>query len=366
MVGLRVFRNVFASVIVTTLACMAPAQEFECRLSATDVYEKVSGNVVKIISFSIDQHRVMGRVRPGTGSGIEISPGLILTNYHVVQGAKLIGVGGIDWSFEAELVGGDPVLDLALLRVPFFSREFSEIEIGAYADLKVGQRAYVLGYPLGVGLTLSEGLVSGLDRQLPINTLSWTTRYIQTDAAVSPGNSGGAMLDGCGRIIGIVSFSSSHPQAENMGYALPADGILPLIEEIEAKGHISRPWHGIYGQMITPLIATLLTTDPSELPEGFMVETVEPGSAADKIGLRGGYLPVMWGVAEILIGGDVITHVDNRPIRTLNDALDTVGGLSVGDVISLKVWRDGQSFDLSAVLEERPTFETDLWTYAQQ
>ncbi|NDW46689.1 S1C family serine protease [Ruegeria sp. PrR005] len=361
------FLKIFcASMIASALAFSVAAKEPECTFSATEVYERIADNIVKIISFSIDQHRVLERVRPGIGSGIEIEPGLILTNYHVVQGAKLIGASTNDWAFEAQFLGGDPVLDLALLRVPFYERNFVAPEFGAYNDLDVGQRAYVLGYPLGVGLTLSEGLVSGLDRQIPLNTLSWTTRYIQTDAAVSPGSSGGALLDDCGRIIGLVSMISSHPQAENMGYALPIDSIMPLVGEIEEKGYVSRPWHGLYGQMMTPLIATLLLTDPASVPEGFMVETVEPGSAAEKIGIKGGFLPVMWGFSEILIGGDVITHVNGQPIRSREDALKTVGALEVGDVISLTVWRDGVSLELQAELEERRNFESDLWVNGQR
>ena len=356
---LAAVRIVFAA-LMAAVPHHAAAQQPECTLSPTEIYETVSGNIVQVISFSIDPHRVLDRVRPGTGSGIEISPGLILTNYHVVRGGRLIGVSSDDWSFEAELIGGDPVLDIALLRIPVAGREVTLPGFGSYGDLVVGQRAYVVGYPLGIGRTLSEGVISGLDRQIPLNTLSWTTRYIQTDAAVSPGNSGGALLDGCGRIIGMVSMRSSHPQAENLGYALPMDSIRPLLAEIEAKGRVSRPWHGLYGQMMTPLIASLLGWNPFFVPDGFLVETVEPGSAADKAGLRGGIVPVHWGLIEILVGGDVITEVNDQPITTLAEALTAVGSLQIGDTVRLKVWRDGEELELEATLEERPNFDSDV------
>ena len=357
--------HALATVIMTLFTFASAAQDAGCTLPPTQIYENVSGKIVKIISLSIDQHRVVGRVQPGTGTGMLIGPGLILTNFHVVKGGGLIGVSSDDWAFEAELLGGDPVLDLAVLRIPFADQAFDALEFGSYAELKVGQRAYVLGHPMGVGLTMSEGLISGLDRRIPINTLSWTTSYIQTDAAISPGNSGSALLDACGRVVGMVSMTSGDPQAENLGYALPIDSILPLVEEIRTKGRVSRPWHGIYGQMMTPLIAALIMTDPTVAPEGFMIETVEPGSAADKIGLMGGLFPVMWGVTELLVGGDIITQVNGHSIKSLEDALGAVGRLEIGEVIKLQVWREGQLLDFEVALEERPMFESDLWNNSQ-
>ncbi len=332
-----------------------------CEITPPEIYERVGSNIVHVVSFGVDPYRVAGRDQSGSGSGILIEPGLVLTNYHVVQHGRLMVVVSDEGSFEAELIGTDPVFDIALLAIPSWGGGNKDVVFGSYNDLVVGQKAYVLGYPLSIGLTLTAGIISGLDRKLPLNTNSWTTRYIQTDAAVSPGNSGGALLDACGRVIGLVTLKSSHPDSENIGYALPIDSALPLVEEIVETGQVARPWHGLYGQMMSPLIGRLMLLDENALPEGFLIETIEPGSAADKAGLQGGIIPVTWGNAEILIGGDVITEVNGEPIRDLGQALEAVESLKIGEAVRLRVWREGNVFEVTAEINERPSLERDLW-----
>ena len=259
------------------------------------------------------------------------------------------------------MIGSDPVFDVAFLAVPSWGAGKKDVIFGRYNDLVVGQKAYVLGYPLSIGLSLTAGIISGLNRKIPLNTNSWTTRYIQTDAAVSPGNSGGALLDACGRVIGLVTLKSSNPDSENIGYAMPIDSVLPLIGEIVETGRVARPWHGLYGQMMSPLIGRLMLLEANSLPEGFLIETIEPGSAADKAGLQGGTIPVTWGSADILIGGDVITEVNGKPIRNLDQALEAVESLEIDDTVRLKVWREGKRFEVTAEIKERPSLERDLW-----
>ena len=278
-----------------------------------------------------------------------------------MQNGGLIVVVSDEGSFEAELIGSDPVFDVAFLAVPSWGAGKKDVIFGRYNDLVVGQKAYVLGYPLSIGLSLTAGIISGLNGKIPLNTNSWTTRYIQTDAAVSPGNSGGALLDACGRVIGLVTLKSSNPDSENIGYALPIDSVLPLIGEIVETGRVARPWHGLYGQMMSPLIGRLMLLDANSLPEGFLIETIEPGSAADKAGLQGGTIPVTWGSADILIGDDVITEVNGKPIRNLDQALEAVESLEIGDTVRLKVWREGKRFEVTAEIKERPSLERDLW-----
>ena len=124
---------------------------------------------------------------------------------------------------------------------------------------------------------------------------------------------------------------------------------------------MARPWHGIYGQMVTPLILALLGADPRDDITGFLVETIEPGSGADRAGLRGGQLPVLWGMGEFVLGGDIVTHVNSRPILSIGDAIEVVEALKIGDTIKVDFLRDGISKSTSISLEERPIFDSDAF-----
>ncbi len=360
------FRHFFGSFVVA-LMLAAPVRgeltEQSCAGSPVELYAELAPRVVQIIIIGIDPFRVAGRVSSASGSGILLSETTVLTNYHVVSGGQLIAVASGDWTQEARLVGSDPALDVAVLELSEPVKVGPPLRAAKYDELVIGQSAYVIGFPLGVGSTMTSGIVSGLDRLLPINTVSWTTRYIQTDAPISPGNSGGALLDACGRIIGLVTLRSGNPGAENMGYALPFEKAMELVDEILDHGHVKRPWHGIYGQMVSPLIQSLMGGwfGPSG---GFLVETVEPGSAADEAGIKGGVLPLLWGNNEIILGGDVILEVNGQPIETLDVALAVVGGLEIGQSVDVVVWRDGKILNLTATIKERPPQESDIWVHA--
>jgi putative serine protease PepD len=214
-------------------------------------------------------------------------------------------------------MGIDPTLDVALLRPAGEGIAAAPLDLAPPAAIAIGQEVHVIGYPLGIGKSISAGIVSGVSRILPRTTSSWLSPYIQTDAAVSPGNSGGPLLDGCGRVVGLIAGKINAPSAENLAFAIPTEVLAPVVEELAAKGRVSRPWHGLYGQMVTPPILLMLGAPPWEAEglTGFLVETIEPGSAADRAGLKGGVWPVMWGPTEILLGGDIITEVNGVPDR---------------------------------------------------
>lgn len=363
--GWIAFSRIGALALGLALASGSPARAEDmspasCARPATEIYAALAPRVVQVVSIGIDPFRVAGRVLPGSGSGILLSTTTVLTNYHVVHGGRLVGVMTDDWARDATLIGGDPALDVALLELAEPVPTGAALRFAPFDGLAVGQTAHVIGYPLGIGRTMSSGIVSGLDRLIPLNTISWTTRYIQTDAAISAGNSGGALVDACGRLVGLVTLRRFDPGAENMGYALPFDTVMPLVEEILETGHVARPWHGLYGQMVTPLIGELIGGffGPQA---GFLVETVEPGSAADRAGIRGGVFPILWGQSQIILGGDVILAVEGKPLETLSYALRAVESLEIGQTVGLVIWRDGEILELSAEIVERPAQESDLW-----
>ena len=229
----------------------------------------------------------------------------------------------------------------------------------------MGAQVFALGFPLGVGRSISAGIVSGQNRVLPRSTSSWLSPFLQTDAAISPGSSGGPLLDDCGRVVGMVTLGSTYPGVENLGFVIPNAVLTPVLEALARDGHVARPWHGLFGQMATPPILGMMGFPPELWADatGFLVETVEPGSAADRAGLTGGYFPVLWGGQEIVLGGDIITRVDDRRILTLDDALEAVRSLQIGDTVEIGYLRDGEAAVASVEIEERPLLEAEMRLY---
>lgn len=351
----------------TATAQKSPAPD--CNLSAAEVYRRVSPSVTTVISLVIDPFRASDRVSLRQGSGVALAQeGLVATNFHVIADAQWIGVE-TPWGLRtASVVGGDPIVDLAVIRVDGGVGAGEPMAFAPSDAIEMGQPVYVVGYPLGIGQSISAGIVSGLGRVIPLNTLSWLYPYIQTDAAVSRGNSGGALADGCGRLVGLVTLTSHHPDAENIAFAIPVGALEAALPELIASGRIARPWHGLYGQTydMAAVIGLDIAGRRPAFREGFLVETVEPGSAADRAGLRGGDLPVKVGAREIILGGDIIVEVDGRRIRTAADAVAAVRALRIGDTVEITFLRGDHEFQASVRVEERPTLERDLEPYRAQ
>lgn len=342
------------------------AREPSCEKEAVDIYSGLEDKVVEVFAIGINPFRVSGRVKLGSGTGFLISDGYIVTNFHVIAGAQDIAVFAEDAPIYFDIVGVDPSLDIAVLRpwAPIGDKPGIPMAEGA---VEIGQKAYAIGFPFHLGKTLSAGIVSGDSRVLPMTTSSWLSPFIQTDAAISPGNSGGPLVDSCGRLIGMVTAAISASGAENLGFAVPVSVLQPVLKEIIETGKVSRPWHGLYGQIATPPILLMLGIREEDWEDmtGFLVETVEPGSAADRAGLRGGTWPVMWGGQEILLGGDIITHVNGVRITSRDEALSMTLALKPGDTVNIVFLRDREKTEVSVVIEERPILFEDINIYRQ-
>jgi len=291
-----------------------------------------------------------------TGAGIVFDDkGDIVTNAHVVYGAKqlLVSFDNGD-SYPAVMVGADPLSDIAIVRIT--DSEAVKVPPASFGDsqaLEIGQEVLAIGYPFELDKTASRGIVSGLNRKIPITTMSWLMPLIQTDAAVNPGNSGGPLVDMCGKVIGMMTLSGQ--KADNVAFAIPSASLSDIAPQLIAKGHVVRPWHGINGKIVPDLFVAFF-----EMPSGLLVETVEPGSPAEKVGLHGGLLPIVIGSEEYLVGGDIITGVNGQKLDTLDDVLRVVRSLKVGDELTVNVWRDGEDRTVKVVLPERPVLSGDL------
>jgi S1-C subfamily serine protease len=349
--------------VAFTMHCMvslsaSTALAATCEKSFADVFEVVSPSVVMVTAITVDPYRLTNRIMPKLGSGFVIDPGdLIVTNSHVVYGASVLAVQSKDGEqISAKLVGADPILDLAVLRAQAPTMNLHPLRLGDSDALRVGDEVMAVGNSMGLGQTATTGVVSGLNRVLPLSTMSYLQPFIQTDAAINPGNSGGPLVTRCGAAVGVNTMMLK--EAQTTGFAVPANLLKQVIPELLEHGRVIRPWHGIYGRIVDPVLATIL-----HLPavSGFLIETVEPGSPAEKVGLKGGTLPVQIGMQKFLLGGDIVTEVNNTKLTNMKAVLAILNGFKVGQVVNLKYLRPGQGLKtVTATLVERPPLPGDL------
>jgi len=353
------FRRGFIALLVAAtlpLSWNSASAEPGCGMELPEAFKAVAPSVMRIFSVSIDSFRLTQRVEMETGAGIVFDDkGHIVTNAHLVYGAKQLLVT-IDEQgmYPAEVVGADPISDLAVVKITDGeSLKLPPARFGNSQTLKIGEDVFTVGFPLEMSKTVSRGIVSGLNRQVPMTAMSWLTPMIQTDAAVNPGNSGGPLVDLCGAVVGITTLTGQ--KAENVAFAIPAAIVNEIVPQLITKGHVVRAWHGINGKIVPDLFVAFF-----EMPRGLLVETIEPGSPAEKIGLHSGLLPIVIGTEEYLVGGDVITAVNGKPLTVLTDVAQIARNLKVGDKISVTYWRDGEEKTVDVVLPERPVLTGDL------
>jgi S1-C subfamily serine protease len=312
------------------------------------LFEAARGSVVFIATTGTAYDpwtRNVFRVPRGTGSGFVWDRlGHVVTNHHVLAGASGATVRLADGrAFQAVLVGASPAHDLAVLRIPVGTARPEPIPIGTSHDLRVGQRVFAIGNPFGLDWTLTTGIVSALNRELPSETGVPIRELIQTDAAINPGNSGGPLIDSAGRLIGVNTaiFSPSGAFA-GIGFAVPVDTVNRVVPRLIAEGRYLRPALGIAvdEQMNQALSARLGV-------EGVFVLRVEPNSPAARAGLE----PARVGRDGAVQPGDVVLALGGRPVRRVADLLDALDRLRPGEEVALTVLRGGSRVELRIVPE---------------
>ena len=276
------------------------------------------------------------QVRRSSGSGFFITAtGEIVTNHHVIEDADKIRVRLVDdVEYEAEVVGIDPATDIALLRVVKPDREFDHLALGDSAAVRVGQWVMAAGNPLEMEHSVTVGVVSAKGRALGLSAESNSfENFIQTDAAINFGNSGGPLVDLHGNVIGI--NTAINAAGQNIGFAIPIDVARRILPQLRENGRVVRGYLGVSINNINPGEGEAFGLDSND---GALVVQVVPDHAADKAGVR---------------HGDVIVKVDGQPIKNTRELIDTISAMPPETKVELRVMRDGTPETLTVTLEER-------------
>lgn len=306
------------------------------RASPSVVYITTLDKVVNLWTMSVKE------VPRGTGSGfVWDERGHIVTNYHVIAGAKAAQIRLSDHrSFPAELVGASPENDLAVLRIKT-DRRPAPLPLGQSRDLLVGQRVIAIGNPFGFDYTFTTGVVSALDRS--VETEGGAVHHlIQTDAAINPGNSGGPLLDSAGRLIGVnASIYSPSGASAGIGFAIPADTVNRVVPEIIAYGYFRRPTIGV---VVNDRLSEIVTRQLGV--KGALILEVEADTPAAQAGLRGSRM----GRDGSILPGDIIQAIDGQPVENLAAMDKLMDGRRIGEQVEFRLMREGRAFAVTLSL----------------
>ncbi|MDD4312193.1 MAG: trypsin-like peptidase domain-containing protein [Eubacteriales bacterium] len=308
-----------------------------------DIYDAVSPGVVGVLNY-VEATSASGKAIDelyGSGTGFAVSSeGYILTNAHVVEGASKITVKvfGEEKERDATLIGSDTETDIAVLKVE--DAQLHPLKLGDSDQVRVGEYVLAIGNPLStdeLANTITFGIVSATKREVTID--NYTNTYLQTDAAINFGNSGGPLINMNGEVIGINSAKTitagydamgNAVSAEGIGFALPINQVQKIMAVLITKGYIERPGIGVTVRTVDEAMAEELN-----IPVGALVESVVKDRPADKAGV---------------LAGDIITEANDETIKTHQQLVNIVLGCMIGDELKLKVYRDGEYLDLTIVI----------------
>lgn len=271
------------------------------------------------------------------GSGVIVtSDGYVITNNHVVAAAETIIVALRDGREQrARIIGTDPESDLALLKINL--TDLPSLQLVSSSTLKVGDIVLAIGNPFGVGQTVTQGIISGLDRnQLGLNTYE---DFIQTDAAINPGNSGGALVTASGQLVGInTAIFSKSGGSQGIGFAIPADQVTAVMNDLIAKGRVVRGWVGVEAHGLSATEALEVGLPANQ--RGLMISGIFRDSPAQRAGIR---------------PGDVLLAINDIPVRDNGlEAMNYIAKVEPGEITYFTIYREGQTQRLEILTSERP------------
>ncbi|WP_152656153.1 S1C family serine protease [Oceanobacillus sp. CFH 90083] len=316
---------------------------------SADISE-VSQAVVGVINMQ-QQNLWEGSQEAGTGSGIiykkEDGKAYVITNNHVVEGAEQVQVALDDeHHVDATVLGTDALTDLAVLEIDGEHVD-TVANLGSSEDIQVGETVLAIGNPLGMDFnnSVTRGIISGLNRSVEVDTNGdgipdWVTEVLQTDAAINPGNSGGALVNADGDVIGINSMKISQSQVEGIGFAIPIDEALPVVEKLETDGEVSRPLIGISTaplSQVPPEYQQEIQL-PDDIEGGMVIANVQPGSPADNANLQ---------------QFDVITKINGNPVTSIIELRkELFDQAQAGEHVEIEFARNGELHSITLKMDE--------------
>ena len=312
---------------IDTSKLMTPAQVYAANVNST----------VGITTSITTNYWGYQTTSAASGSGFILTQdGYILTNYHVIEDSDTITVSLYDGTaYDAQLIGYDASNDIAVLKVD--AQNLTPVILGDSDNMNVGDSVVAIGNPLGeLTFSLTSGAISAMERQVTMSTGA-TMNLIQTDCAINSGNSGGALFNLYGEVIGITnakysSSSASEASIDNIGFAIPVNHVRSMIESIIEKGYIAKPYIGV------SVIDVSTETQSYGLPQGAAVKSISEGSPAEEAGLQ---------------VNDIITHIDGEAITGKNDLVKRVSDAAPGDTLKLTVYRQSGTQELTLTVGEQ-------------
>ncbi|CAH2714207.1 hypothetical protein BACCIP111895_01368 [Neobacillus rhizosphaerae] len=319
--------------------------------SIADTVEKVSKTIVGVVNYQQQQtNDLWGNssnqqsVQSGSGSGVIFQKNnniaYIVTNNHVVEGASKLEISLYDGQkTSAEVVGTDALTDLAVLKIDA-KYVTATADFGDSSTLRPGDQVYAIGNPLGLDLsrTVTQGIVSAINRSISVSTSAgnWDTNVIQTDAAINPGNSGGALINQQGQVIGINSLKISESGVEGLGFAIPSNDLIPIVNQLIKAGKVDRPYLGVGLADLDQVPQVYWQNLPNNVKQGVLVMNIDPNSTASSAGFQ---------------PKDIIVSMNGTKIANSSELRKYLySKVKTGDEIKFEVYRDGKQITLKAKL----------------
>ena len=315
--------------------------------TAVGVAQKVLPSIVGIsVTYSVNSPFYGNQgTASAQGSGVIISKdGYILTNNHVVNSAStssfyelgkaskiIVKLYNDDTEYEAKIIGTDEQTDLAVIKID--KDNLTAAELGDSDSVQVGEFCMALGNPLGLGSTVTDGIISAVNRTVTDEDGN-SYKAIQTNAAINSGNSGGALVNSKGQVIGINTLKVSGEGVEGVGFAIPINSTKDITDQLIEYNKVKRPYLGIGGIEVDEA-----TAKANNLTVGIYVKTLENFSAAEKAGIK---------------VGDVIIKAEGKDIETMDELNEIKNAKKIGDKMTLTIWRDGKTQDITVTLQEQP------------
>lgn len=340
---------------LTVLAIVLPtvAQEpdylsfaTEDEANSTEIFSKASPAVVFVTNKALRRNLFnlnIQEIPRGSGTGfVWNTSGLVVTNFHVIAGAHRLTVTLQDTTeYDAEVIGIAPEKDLAVLRMIDPPEDLSTLPLGDSSELTVGRKVLAIGNPFGLDTTLTTGVVSALGREIKAPSNRLIRGVIQTDAAINPGNSGGPLLNSLGQLVGVnTAIYSPSGASAGIGFAIPVNTVKEVVPQLIS-----------YGRVLRPIIGVELASDRwvrRYRINGLPVVRVYPGLPADRAGIKGAYRNSR---GEIALG-DVITHINDKPVRSNDDYLSALEEYEIGDTVTVRSRRGDEDKRFEVTLSE--------------